>query len=132
MLYPWPLQLWKQPKSGLVEQGSHDNRRSACRRGSSGDLGQPLTQQQQHQCRRERQERQARSAAKKRLERDELLKRNSRGSRPPEGGGKVPGSVRRNGSDLFDQPAGEAQRMSVDRLGAWQTIRMPGPGLRIQ
>ena len=104
------LATLEQAKGGLAYQAQNGNRRCACRRSSSGDLGQPLTQQQRHQRRRERQERQARLAANQRLERDELQRRNSLkkfGSRPTEGSGKPPGFVR-NGSDLFDKPSGEA------------------------
>ena len=105
MLYPWLLlPLTQQP---LTQQ--------------------PLTQQQRHQRRREKQERQARSAAKQRLERDELLRRNSRGSRPIEGG-HAARFLRRNGSDLFDKPSGGAQQMSFDRFGAWQIILMSCQG----
>lgn len=112
-------------------KGQSDNRHSGCRRSSSGEqplTQQPLTQQQRHQRRREKQERQARSAAKQRLERDELLRRNSRGSRPIEGG-HAARFLRRNGSDLFDKPSGGAQQMSFDRFGAWQIILMPGAGV---
>ena len=104
------LATLEQAKGGLACQAQNGSRRCACRRSSSGDLGQPLTQQQRHQRRRERQERQARLAAKQRLERDELQRRNSlkrSGSRPTEGSGKPPGFAR-NGSDLFDKPSGEA------------------------